>query len=394
MDRLNAAWHRALDLLNATLAHLPSIDLSTALPTFTQWLILAALWLAAALYSYWFRHHRLFNLSLLPLWLAWAVWELLWAGLPGGLTVEITDAARTWLPLDVLLLAIVPALAVPSWRLLLLVGVLAAQLAGPVHGWGLADLVRDLALRVNQADVLPGGLVVEQALFGLATLIALVRWRWQRDVGHLAAAGIFVALYWFWKFPFWSLLAANAVLLLAAIYSSHRMAFFDRLTGIPNRRALDLALADTGKRFALAMIDIDHFKKINDRHGHDFGDEVLRAVAGAISRLRGCKLFRYGGEEFCVLIQGRRAGKAEVLCERIRETVAGLSVVPRGSDRPTRKPKNPARRPNPAGVPVTVSIGLAWADEHDGDPQAVLTTADAALYKAKRQGRNRVVFSA
>src|SRR4029077_7824091 len=81
-------------------------------------------------------------------------------------------------------------------------------------------------------------------------------------------------------------------------------AFVDALTGLPNRRALDEALARLSGDYALAMVDVDHFKQFNDTHGHDAGDRVLRSVAQQLRATRGGQAFRYGGEEFCLLFTG------------------------------------------------------------------------------------------
>lgn len=155
----------------------------------------------------------------------------------------------------------------------------------------------------------------------------------------------------------------------------------DRLTGLLNRRAFDDALAEAFARrrrldepAALLMLDLDHFKRVNDSYGHAAGDEVLCCVVGAmLSSLRQIdKIFRIGGEEFAVLLPGADRVAAATTAERIRKTIAETPAKIGGRD-----------------LSVTVSVGIALtlgAVNADG----LVRAADAALYRAKRRGRNRV----
>ena len=154
----------------------------------------------------------------------------------------------------------------------------------------------------------------------------------------------------------------------------------DPLTGALNRAALEEALqreVEVARRqrtpLGVLFIDIDRFKLVNDTHGHRFGDDVLRAVAHAVSDTirRSDALYRYGGEELVVIASHTQPIGAEQLAERIRNNVAAIGMV---GGREMR---------------VTVSIGVAGLRTGEsGD--AVLKRADAALYRAKENGRNRV----
>jgi diguanylate cyclase (GGDEF)-like protein len=156
----------------------------------------------------------------------------------------------------------------------------------------------------------------------------------------------------------------------------------DALTGLPNRRQLAIAgaqrLADCRRRglaFSAVMIDIDHFKQVNDRHGHATGDAVLRSVGHALqTQMRGGDLVaRYGGEEFSVLLPGSRLEAAQRIAERLRIMVCELAGEDMGLDRG-----------------ITISLGVAQARGGE-DLDALLSRADRALYAAKHGGRNRVV---
>ena len=150
----------------------------------------------------------------------------------------------------------------------------------------------------------------------------------------------------------------------------------DALTGLPNRRAFDAALdaalanGEPSRGTAVALVDIDHFKTINDLQGHPAGDAVLADVARVLRTSAGnqATVARYGGEEFALLLSNVDAIGAELQAEYVREAVQNL----------------------PTGFPVTVSVGVALR-RRDEAAAALIERADQALYGAKRGGRNRVV---
>jgi diguanylate cyclase (GGDEF)-like protein len=172
--------------------------------------------------------------------------------------------------------------------------------------------------------------------------------------------------------------------LLATQEQLRLQATHDALTGLLNRGALFDALGREhararreGRALSLIMIDLDHFKQINDRWGHPTGDEVLRQAAQRISTAcRGYDLVgRYGGEEFLVVAPGQDGRSAEGLAERLR----GLFV-----DRPIEIDE--------ASLPVTISLGaVTLAPAVEVEQHDLLKAADDALYQAKREGRNRTV---
>ncbi len=167
-----------------------------------------------------------------------------------------------------------------------------------------------------------------------------------------------------------------------------RQASTDLLTGLFNRRAFvqtverDLGLAERGDRnLAVIMMDVDHFKQVNDTHGHDVGDQVLVAVADVLRRcVRGTDVpARWGGEEFIVALPDCDAEDALVVAERIRATLEQTPVLTANG-----------------ALAVTASFGVAGWDPNLGQPdlEAVVKRADQALYAAKRGGRNRVEVAA
>lgn len=159
------------------------------------------------------------------------------------------------------------------------------------------------------------------------------------------------------------------------------LALKDGLTGVDNRRCFDRRFADEfdrseryGHALSVIMIDIDLFKKVNDTHGHQFGDEALRQVASVcIKTVRTTdSLSRYGGEEFCILLPETGLAEAQALAERLRSSVAESPVKALGHS-----------------VPITVSAGVACS-RPDDSRVTLLARADSALYAAKQAGRNRV----
>jgi diguanylate cyclase (GGDEF)-like protein len=188
------------------------------------------------------------------------------------------------------------------------------------------------------------------------------------------------------------LATGGLALIVSLIETSHRMAFSDELTGLPSRRALTDALMRLPDLYTVAMIDVDHFKKLNDEYGHAAGDQVLRMIGSTLTRTEGGgRPFRYGGEEFAVLFPGKSAEEALPYVEDLRETIEASSFTLRGRDRPTVRPEKPVRSSGGRRkLAITVSIGVAEPDEIGGDPDDVIRAADHALYEAKRRGRNRV----
>jgi diguanylate cyclase (GGDEF)-like protein len=163
------------------------------------------------------------------------------------------------------------------------------------------------------------------------------------------------------------------------------LSYVDAMTGVANRRSFDEELMTESRRLprtrthlSLLLADIDGFKAYNDALGHQAGDDCLRRVATVIAegvRRAGDTVARYGGEEFAVLLPDTDAAGAATLAERIRSAVEQRSLP----------------HPTMPGGGVTISVGVSTATGKEGvDPAALVRAADAALYEAKRAGRNRV----
>lgn len=185
---------------------------------------------------------------------------------------------------------------------------------------------------------------------------------------------------------------AGIIIILSVIETAYAMAYHDELTGLPARRSLNTSLQNLGKHYTIAMLDIDFFKKFNDRYGHDVGDQVLCMVASHINKVGGGgKPFRYGGEEFTVIFPGKSKKEARPFLESLRESIAGAHFKVRGKNRAKTAPKKKRRAKNPQGVSVTISIGAAEPGRNLSKPEEVIKAADKALYRAKKKGRNCTV---
>jgi diguanylate cyclase (GGDEF)-like protein len=187
--------------------------------------------------------------------------------------------------------------------------------------------------------------------------------------------------------------AAALILIITSIETSFSMAYIDELTELPGRRSLNETLTNLGRRYAIAMIDIDHFKKFNDKYGHKTGDQVLKMVASKLKELTGgAKVFRYGGEEFTAVFPGKTAREVVPHLDTYRKIMESTSFTVRGRERKKSSAENRGKikRAGRKGINITVSIGVASPNRRMTAPEKVLKAADRRLYKAKKAGRNRV----
>ena len=237
----------------------------------------------------------------------------------------------------------------------------------------------------------------------LAVFILLVV-QYLREPRPLHAAQIIGLIGIFWMLPktfilpfTLNIMCSQVMLMIAAAVSheAYQMAFRDELTGLPGRRALNERMQRLGRNYVIAMTDVDHFKKFNDTHGHDVGDQVLRLVASRLSKVTGGgRAYRYGGEEFALVFAGKTAEECLPHLEAVREMIANYAIQLRDQNsRPQDDSTGRQRRGGGANttVSVTISIGVAERQVDHRNPDEVLKSADQALYSAKGAGRNCVM---
>jgi diguanylate cyclase (GGDEF)-like protein len=255
--------------------------------------------------------------------------------------------------------------------------------------------------------------LLEATLLGAAAVtMSVASWRINTPVAYAMFGGFCGYLLIILSHPTPHLadaymLTSLLLLCVGLLRDSYNMAYRDELTSLPQRRALNEQLQTVGKRYSLAMLDVDHFKKFNDTHGHDVGDQVLQMVAGRIRKVRGGgRAFRYGGEEFAVVFHGKDKADAAHYLEQVRKSIADYEMVIRedereedlaGNDKQVKGAKVKRQRGSyhkaSKKVSVTISIGVAERSKRGQTPEDVLKLADAALYKAKGGGRNQVAIA-
>ena len=241
--------------------------------------------------------------------------------------------------------------------------------------------------------------------FGLAAMalgfaVCIVAWYLKRAPIDLGFAGTVIAFGVAMNgialpHVFAVFIAAGALILtIAVLQDTFRMAFRDELTGLPSRRDLNERMMGLGRRYTIAMVDVDRFKNFNDTYGHDLGDQILKMVARKLANVGGGgKAYRYGGEEFTVLFPGKDLDSAVPHLEALRRQIADYRLALRAAARPEKT--QPVKRRRGAfraskSESVTISIGVAQRNGKLVTPADVINAADRALYRAKRGGRDQV----
>jgi len=349
--------------------------------------------ITAAGLAWWFNRGRTFVIaaSLLGAFAA----TLAWPGKP------VYTVLTVLVPLNALLAMVLAERGArhgAGWRWLALLALEAVLVnwigRGPLSGGG--EMFEHWALRS------PPTPLVGRLAFA-AAFAAAVCWRAWPDftplqVGNAGAlAAFFIAAEWARLPNIYAafMAAAGAILIAALLQESHRLAFRDELTGLPGRRALDERLRSLPGRYAVAMVDVDHFKKFNDTHGHHIGDQVLKLVGARLAEVGGGGIaYRYGGEEFSVLFPHSELAEAFPHLEELRTSIEKYRMAVRSESRPKKADVGVKQRGETTPgktLSVTVSVGVA---QPGGDslrtPAQVLRAADEALYRAKQGGRNRV----
>ena len=214
-----------------------------------------------------------------------------------------------------------------------------------------------------------------------------------------ATAAIFIGLNGGAEYPQFPVYMALAglIVIFSLIQTWYDIAYLDQLTGLPGRLALNEMMKTLHGNYVIAMVDIDYFKKINDTYGHDVGDQVLKLVAAKLRTVGGGgKSFRYGGEEFTIVFNGKTTKEVFSTLSDLRERIAETQMILRQAGRPAKKPDVLPRKIQPLRfIHVTVSIGIADSTTRAGHtvhPETVIKAADEALYRAKERGRNRLSF--
>lgn len=313
------------------------------------------------------------------------------------------EALPVVLSLSALLLAFAKKpLLLSRWGLLVLIIVvilpLALLLPSVASAFALLSPVDRLTLPIWQDSTIPVGIVL---------LMVAVGGAWATYLQYKGASAfawshwaLWLCFMWFLVFveqtsaSTWAALAAISCLFLALIDHMTKLAYIDELTGLPQRRALMGQLQHLRKRSAVCMLDVDYFKKFNDRYGHDVGDQVLRLLGRILKQHKGFKAYRYGGEEFTLVFFHNDSEKVKQTLDSVRTQVADYPLKLRDAKRPDTKAEGAKSRGTAkkhATTKVTISLGATLKAPND-TPETLLKRADENLYAAKKAGRNRLTF--
>ncbi len=373
--------------------HIPAFSFLTELSTpWTSYLTLAGVAALVLLMRQW-------------VWLYWlallAAHQLAWE--LAHETVAITLLLGTSLAMALLAAVPRPQLATVSGVVLLVTTValplapllLAAEPVLLLTG-RLADQLVDTVSALNTRTIIMG-ILTGQALVVLAAMLS----RPVRSAVHWGQCAIWVTfamLYLLAEPPDPMVYAASLTMALLVLLSLSlqmlHLAYVDELTQLPQRRALERHLTRLGRRSAITMLDVDHFKKFNDTWGHDAGDQVLRLLGSILGKERGLSAYRYGGEEFTLVFNHNDRARIESRLETLRQRIAEYPLAIRQDKRPVSAGSGKKLRGRKPGArTVRVSISLGCAIRQKGEPaEALMARADKALYSAKKAGRNRLVL--
>ncbi|MEZ9340998.1 GGDEF domain-containing protein [Vibrio cyclitrophicus] len=324
-----------------------------------------------------------------------------------GTTLLELSLLATLLPVTCLLVYAFPDNGVNSksmflYALVVVLFMVWAQLiVSHFHAGGFESWSEGILFTVRDFSKLPFVLVLYSlCLLGLTAILVLV---YNRSIDVVVYSAILLASSTFTFFDVQYISStmfslSGTLIIIYVMSASHDMAFNDQLTNIPGRHALEVDMKHLGRKYSMAMVDIDHFKTFNDTYGHDIGDDVLKLVARLITETGGgARAYRYGGEEFTIIFKGKYADQVKADLQALISDIQNYDMIIRNShERPDDHEvgmKKRGQSSNPTEVVnVTVSIGVSdsTTTKH---PEEVLKLADNALYKAKETGRNKLIVS-
>ncbi|NLM11400.1 MAG: GGDEF domain-containing protein [Clostridiaceae bacterium] len=355
----------------------------------------------AMVLSIWFQHSRVFYAVCVILF------SIVILSSPGKLNQKaFKNGISILIPIVFIILAIVEERGITSKHGLIKGLVFIAMVlfvvidSGNVSPW--LEKLNPLEFALKDNGIIQGIPVISVFSFLICLFILLTRFfilSSNMDIAFTGATLGCIIILHFTRFPDILSLFSSAVFLIyiiALFEASYSFAFHDALTGLLSRRAMEHEFLRIGNRYTLAIIDIDYFKQVNDRFGHQVGDEVLRMVASCLQKYaRGGKVFRYGGEEFVIIFPKKTIKETLRILERVRCGVQSRPFVIRSPNRPKKKPKEEKLHQGGSEMfRVTVSIGVAEKTEkmRNRTDTEIIEMADKAVYQAKANGRNCIVY--
>jgi diguanylate cyclase (GGDEF)-like protein len=314
----------------------------------------------------------------------------------------VYNAVCILLPLNLVVFSLVKERGFITWHGkwpigMILIQIIAVLLIGVWKQLGLSPYLEYSFLKLPLFNLIPMGQPGLIA-FGAAFFILMLRYARLRS-------SIECAFFWTLVSSFFALAlgdigpmstiffaTAGLVLVISVIETSFNFAFYDDLTGLPARRAFNETLSKIGRHFTVAMVEVDSFKKINDRYGLLVGDQVLRMVATKLEKVTGGGLsYRYSGQRFGVVFPAKFVDETIPHLESLRKGIEIYSFILRGPKRPREKPANPEKfRGSQKRISLTVAIGAVQRRDASVKPKDVIRSADEALLKAQNKGGNQI----
>jgi diguanylate cyclase (GGDEF)-like protein len=384
-----------------------TIDLSSEHQQLLNWIPYAMLGIAMVLCIN-YNHARLFTISLALICVYYFIQTELQVSLHESRALFIYTSISILLPAALLLFSFLPERGLRNRYGFLILSVVPILL---VMSLIVFRMVSEVTLIMTMNEYFHIRPFDNYLLSGNATIIYFIAfivglYQLYKTDNEYYAALISVLIFSFATLAYFSLQKISVVMLgfagvsliVSLMRGAYDMAYRDDLTGLLGRRALNERLKGLGKRYVIAMADVDHFKKFNDTHGHDIGDEVLKMVARNIGAVKGGgTAYRYGGEEFCIIFSGKDVEYSKPFLEAVRIDIEAYRMALRDTEHRAKTKKSVKERRGRRGnsrtgktVSVTISIGVAEPSDKYLKVDEVLKAADMALYKAKNNGRNCV----
>ena len=314
----------------------------------------------------------------------------------------VYNAVCILLPLNLVVFSLIKERGFITWHGkwplgMIFVQIIVITLIGAWKQLGLSPYLEYSFIKLRIFDLIPmaqPGLIS----FGAAFFILMFRWVQNRS-------SIECAFFWTLVSSFFALAlgdigpmstiffaTAGLVLVISVIETSFNFAFYDDLTGLPARRAFNETLSKIGRHFTVGMIEIDSFKKINDRFGLLVGDQVLCMVATKLEKVTGSGLsYRYSGQKFAVVFPAKFVDETIPHLESLRKGVEIYGFILRGPKRPRERPVDPEKYKGPQKrVSLTIAIGAAERIDASIKPKHVIKSAEQALLNAQSKGGNQI----
>lgn len=358
----------------------------------------------AVLLCHTFRQGRMAMVSVTMLVAYFIIQVRLQTPLSTGTTLLELSLLAALVPVTCLLVYAFPDTGVNSksmflYALVLVLFMVWAQLiVSHFHAGGFESWSEGILFTIRDFSKLPFVLVLYSlCLIGLTAILVLV---YNRSIDVVVYSAILLAsstfIFFDTQYISSTMFSLSGTLIIIYVMSaSHDMAFNDQLTNIPGRHALEVDMKHLGRKYSMAMVDIDHFKKFNDTYGHDIGDDVLKLVASILKETTGgARAYRYGGEEFTIIFKGKHVEQVkehlQILVSQVHDydmTIRNTKERPDDHDEGIKKRGKNGQSSEVVNVSVSIGLADSTTTKH---PEEVLKLADQALYKAKKTGRNKL----